>query len=82
MTDGTEASSSSTSGPGGTVRNTSGNPSISTMRQQFLPAQGEPPLKWPIWFQMYEDHLLLNGLDTGAEARKLAFLRSSLGTEG
>ena len=52
------------------------------MRQQFLKAQCEPPLKWPVSFQRYEDDLLKTGLDTDAEDRKMAFLRSSIGTEG
>ncbi len=52
------------------------------MKQQFLPTIGEPPLKWPVWFQMFTHHLIVSGLDNVAGPRKLAFLRSSLGTEG
>ena len=33
------------------------------MRQQFLPNPGEPALKWPIWFNMFEDHLIATGME-------------------
>ena len=52
------------------------------MRQQFLPNPGEPALKWPIWFNMFEDHLIATGMENIPDKRKVAILRSSLGTEG
>ena len=54
----------------------------SYMKQQFLPTPGEPSLKWQVWYRMFEDHLVATGLDKVTEVRKLAILRSSLGTEG
>ncbi len=51
------------------------------LKQQFLPFPGEPPLKWHIWFQMFQDHLICQGLEHSSDARKLAFLRSNLGKE-
>ena len=49
---------------------------------QFLPCPGDPVLKWSTWKRLFTDHLIANGLDTVPEQRKLAILRSSLGTEG
>ena len=58
------------------------NTGTSIMKTQFLPNAGDPPLKWTVWYQMFEDHLVATGMDSVNEARKLAILRSSLGTEG
>ena len=55
---------------------------VAIMKQQFLPCPGEPALKWGIWHQMFEDHLLACRLENVAEPRKLACLGSSLGAEG
>ena len=55
---------------------------VAIMKQQFLPCPGEPALKCGIWHQIFDDHLLACGLESVAEPRKLACLRSSLGAEG
>ena len=52
------------------------------MRQQFLQNPGEPALKWPVWYNMFEDHLIATGMENIPDKRKLAILHSSLGTEG
>ena len=56
--------------------------SAAGIKSPFLPTPGEPALKWNVWYQMFTDHLVATGLDSVPEARKLAILRSSLGTEG
>ncbi len=56
--------------------------SYSPLKQQFLPCAGDPPLRWQVWIQMFDDHLLCQGLENSSDQRKLAFLRSSLGREG
>ena len=39
-------------------------------------------MKWEMWIRLFDDHLLAHNLDSVAEKRKLAILRSSLGAEG
>ena len=52
------------------------------MKTHFLECPGEPPIKWSIWYQMFSDHLVAMGLDSVSENRRLALLRTSLGSEG
>ncbi len=57
--------------------------SIQLLKQTFLDSPDEQPkLKWRNWFQLFEDHLLVQGLQDIQENRKLALLRTSLGAEG
>ena len=52
------------------------------MRPMFLEAAGDPPVQWQVWQAMFKDHMVAYDLDGLAEARKVALLKSSLGTEG
>ena len=53
------------------------------LKQTFLDSEDEQPrLKWTVWIQLFEDHLLANGLENLPDNRKLAALRSSLGVGG
>ena len=54
----------------------------SSMKQLFLNSPGEPEIKWPVWQKMFNDFILASNLTGIPEARKLAILRSSLGSEG
>ena len=49
------------------------------MRQKFLPYAGEPALKWPVWYNMFEDHLIATGMENVPDKRNVAILSSSLG---
>ena len=46
----------------------------SIIKTQFLPNSGDPPLKWTVCYQMFEDHLVATGMDSVSEARKLEFV--------
>ena len=45
----------------------------SIKKTQFLPNAGYPPLKWTVWYQISEDHLVATAMDSVSEARKLEF---------
>ena len=51
------------------------------MRPIFLESAGDPPVQWQVWQAMFKDHMVAYDLDGLAEARKVALLKSSLGTE-
>ena len=56
---------------------------IPAPKNNFWESTDEPPkLKWRIWYQLFEDHLLVQGISDIADNRKLALLRTSLGAEG
>ena len=56
--------------------------SVHPLKEQFLACPGDPVLRWEVWYQMFQDHLVGCGAEHLPENRRLALLRSSLGTEG
>ena len=53
-----------------------------SIKPSFLELPGKLPIKWTVWVAMFSDHQLAYDLDSIAEVRKKAILRSSLGVEG
>ena len=48
------------------------------IRQQFLPNPGEQALKWPAWFNMFEDHLIATARRTSQTSGKWRYFGAVL----
>ena len=79
----TNSSDTSSSNQVINTQNHNHHQSIPVLKQSFLESADETPkLRWRVWYQLFQDHLTVQGLDTISDNRKLALLRTSLGAEG
>ena len=56
--------------------------SVQPLKQQFISFPGDPPLKWEVWINIFNDYCSISQLENLPESRHLALLRSSLGIGG